>query len=216
MRLTYIGHSTFLLTSTDRVSVLMDPYRPGAYDGAIRYAPILNEADIVTISHDHEDHNAADTLPNQPLMVRTTAQAKGIRFTVFPTWHDEEEGAMRGPNRVIRVEMDGISIVHCGDLGHMLSEEHIEALTGLDILLVPVGGRFTTGPETASEIVERLQPRIVIPMHYRTAKCHLPIKEVGEFLEGRTRVRGLEESAVEFEAGGMPEPVETLALHPLG
>lgn len=214
MRLTYLGHSAFLLTSADKTRVLMDPYRPGAYDGAIKYAPITVEADIVTVSHEHEDHSGIDSLPFQPLTVRTSAQAKGIRFTAFPTWHDDQEGELRGPNRVIRATVDGLSVVHCGDLGHTLSEEHIGALAGTDILLIPVGGRFTIGPSEAAEIVEQLQPRVVIPMHYRTARCRLPIGDVSEFLEGRTRVRKVSSSTMEFETGDLPSPVETLVLEP--
>lgn len=215
MRLTYYGHSAFMLTSNDNVNVLMDPYQPGGYGGAIAFEPIPEHVDIVTISHEHDDHNAIQSLISYPLVIRCSSSARGLKFTVWDTWHDACQGTERGPNRIMKVEIDGVSVLHCGDLGHELDDILVPQLGAVNVLLIPVGGRFTLNAEQASRLTDLLAPAIVIPMHYKSQYCHLPIATVADFAQIRQRVRRLLDPSIELEAGKLPEPTETLILEPV-
>lgn len=212
MRLSYLGHSAFLLESSSGIRVLIDPYRPDAFEGAVRYAPVIDSCDILTISHDHEDHNEVETLPCAPLVIRQSSRAKEILFKVIPTWHDDREGELRGPNRLTRITMDDVTVLHCGDLGHELDETQMAAVGKVDVLLIPVGGRFTIGPEEAGRITDRLQPRIVIPMHYKTPDCSMPLGGVEPFLENRGQYKSASNSVIDLEAGSLPEPTQTVLI----
>ncbi|MBI1389328.1 MAG: MBL fold metallo-hydrolase [bacterium] len=189
MKIKYIGHSCFLLTSSTGLTIMIDPYKSGAYGGAIRYDPIVDRADIAVLSHDHEDHANVKDLPEQPLSVRAESRVKGVDFDVTQTFHDDNEGKDRGPNRCFSFELDGIRVCHLGDLGHTLTEEQVKSIGAVDILLIPVGGRFTIGPEEAHQVVEQLAPKIVVPMHFKTDKCLFPIEPADVFLEGKSEVR---------------------------
>lgn len=189
MRIKYLGHSCFLFTSESNISVLIDPYKLGAYGGALNYSPISETADIVVISHEHEDHAEYQNLPNHPLVIRTSAQAQGIGFDVISTYHDAEQGNRRGVNRVTCFEMDGIRVCHLGDLGHVLNSEQVQAVGKVDLLLIPVGGTFTLGPAEADQVVEQIQPAIVVPMHFKTARCAFPIETAEPFLAQKNPIR---------------------------
>ncbi|MBI3911006.1 MAG: MBL fold metallo-hydrolase [Armatimonadetes bacterium] len=170
----YWGHACFLITAgsgNDRVSAVTDPY-DHRFTG---YAPLDLQAQFVTISHDHRDHNyraAVRAFPGQTLTVLDAGSAVARRGKVtishVSTYHDTRQGAERGPNTVFIVAMDGTRLVHLGDLGHILTPEQVAAIGRVDVLLVPVGGTFTIGPAEARQVVEQLNPRLVIPMHYRT------------------------------------------------
>ncbi|RJP25411.1 MAG: MBL fold metallo-hydrolase [Candidatus Omnitrophota bacterium] len=214
MKIKYIGHSCFLLASDTGTLILTDPYKSGSYGGALMYGPIVDAADIAVISHDHEDHSDVLSLPNRPLMVRTDAVVRGIDFDVVDTYHDEEQGAKRGKNRVTSFVLDEIRICHLGDLGHVLTPEQVEKIGNIDILLIPVGGNFTIGPAEATQIVNALHPRIVIPMHFKTEKCAFPIEPVDRFLEGKTPVKRSTVSEVTIQKGDLPEACTYLYLPP--
>jgi len=169
MIITWLGHSAFKLQdkiSSDGVMVVTDPY--GKETGL--KMPSF-EADIVTVSHDHPDHNNTDALRGNPFIINCAGEydTKGILIEGIDSYHDEEEGKLRGGNIIYRIEIDDISIVHLGDLGHVLSNEQLEKLVGTDILLIPVGGKYTIDAKKAVEVISQIEPRIVIPMHYQTA-----------------------------------------------
>lgn len=167
MIITWLGQSAFKLQdkiSSDGVTVVTDPY--GKETGL--KMPSF-EADIVTVSHDHADHNNVEALRGNPFVIDCAGEfdTKGILIEGIDSYHDEEEGKLRGGNIIYRIEIDDISIVHLGDLGHVLSNEQLEKLVGTDILLVPVGGKFTLDAKKAVEVISQIEPRIVIPMHYK-------------------------------------------------
>ena len=110
-------------------------------------------------------------------------EVKGVFITGIATYHDGRRGASRGRNTAYLYEFDGVSICHLGDLGHVPDQDQVQALSDLSVLLIPVGGTFTVDAKEASEIVTRLNPRIVVPMHFKTSKCNLPIEGVEAFLE---------------------------------
>lgn len=163
MDITYLGHSSFKLRGRN-VTVVHDPY---SEDIGLKF-PKHTASDIVTISHGHGDHNAVKNIEGTPFVINGPGEYEiaGVSIVGIPTYHDNEKGNKRGKNTIYRIEIDGISIVHLGDLGHVLSSEEIEELDGVDILLVPVGGTYTINAEEASAIVNEVEPAIVIPMHY--------------------------------------------------
>lgn len=165
MDITYLGHSSFRLKGKN-ATVVTDPY--ALEKVGIKY-PKHVAADIVTVSHGHPDHNAIHQIEGTPYVIEGPGEyeVKGVGVIGTSTFHDEEKGAKRGKNTVYRIEMDGISIVHLGDLGHTLSSEEVDALDGVDVLMVPVGGVYTIHAAAAVSVVNEIEPSIVIPMHYK-------------------------------------------------
>ncbi len=204
MRISFLGHACFLITSSDGTRIITDPY-----DTSVGYAPIGESADIVTVSHEHFDHNAVKQVGGNPVVVRSSQTVKGISFQAIPTFHDDSRGSKRGRNTVFLFEVDGMKICHLGDLGHVPTEQFPQ-LSGVNILLIPVGGYYTIGPREATQIVEALKPNIVCPMHYKTSKIDFPIAGVEEFLQGKENVERMEELEVFKET--LPSPVKIIVL----
>ncbi len=168
MIITWLGHSAFKLQDkigSDGVTVITDPY---GKETGLKMTSC--EADIVTVSHDHNDHNNVDALRGNPFIINCAGEydVKGVLIEGIDSYHDEEEGKSRGGNIIYRIEIDDISIVHLGDLGHVLDNSQLEKLVGTDILLIPVGGKYTLDAHKAVEVISQIEPRIVIPMHYYT------------------------------------------------
>lgn len=214
MKVKWLGHASFLLESESGLRIITDPYTPGMY--GLNYAPISETADIVTVSHEHGDHNNVAAVGGNPQVVRGTGshQAKGLSFQGVATYHDQAEGSQRGPNTVFCVTVDGIRVCHLGDLGHELGDEAAAAIGEVDLLLVPVGGNFTIDAATASRIVDKLKPKVVIPMHFKNERCpDFPVAAAEEFLRGRTNVRATGQSEVELKKDQLPVG-ETIVLTP--
>ena len=155
MKLTWYGHSCFLLESGEG-SVVFDPYAPLSVPGW--ELPKLR-ADAVICSHGHRDHchSAGVTL---------SGRKPGFRLHSIPCFHDDRGGALRGENRITVLEAEGKRLAHLGDLGHALTAEQLAALGEVDVLLIPVGGYYTIGADTAAELVRAIRPKLCIPMHY--------------------------------------------------
>lgn len=214
MKLTYYGHSSFLLEAADGTRVIVDPYWSGAYGGALRYRAIDEAADVVVASHAHDDHGATDTIPGQPLVLvhPTSAQVGRWRITGVDACHDCEGGASRGKNTIIVLEDGDLRLVHLGDLGHLLDEATVKAIGPVDILLVPVGGHFTIDHTQAAAVVDSLSPRIVIPMHYKTSKVDFPIGPVEPFLATQAQVRKETQATIELSRPSLPAERTTILL----
>jgi L-ascorbate metabolism protein UlaG (beta-lactamase superfamily) len=184
LKIKYLGHSAFILTSDAGKKILMDPYESGSYGGAVGYKPITEKVDVVTASHEHEDHFCLEGLPEGYDVVKTPGKhdAAGFSISGVKTCHDTSGGEERGSNIVFTVDVDGVLICHLGDLGHTLSREETAAIGRVDVLLVPVGGHFTIGPGEALDVIEALDPAVIIPMHYKTEVLDFPIAPVEDFL----------------------------------
>jgi L-ascorbate metabolism protein UlaG (beta-lactamase superfamily) len=184
MKVKWLGHSAFLLTSDEGVKVLTDPYRSGSFDGAVGYGPIGERADIVTVSHKHEDHYCLEGLPEGYSCITSTGEheAAGIKITGIESYHDTSHGKERGANTIFVIEMDDMRVCHLGDLGHTLSDTEAAAIGKVDVLFLPVGGFYTIGPREALEVMKALSPAITIPMHFKTEALGFPIKPVEDFL----------------------------------
>ena len=180
MKLTYLAHSTFALTAENGKVLITDPVDKGS--GYDLHSP---HADVVTISHHHFDHDALDQLSGDPVVIDTlgTHEVCGFQITGYPAFHDEAQGAKRGTNTIYKIEADGKTVVHLGDLGHDLDDATVEALFGADALLIPVGGTFTIDAAQAAQLAKKLCPRRVIPMHYLTPQLTFSIAPLDPFLK---------------------------------
>ena len=157
MTITYLGHSCFSLESKE-YKVILDPYQPDSVPG---YRPLHEEAERVLCSHDHRDHSGTDCV--------TLGRGGEDPFTVttLSTWHDDVQGAKRGPDTIHILDDGQCRVAHLGDLGCDLTAEQLDQLRGLDALMIPVGGFYTIDARQAKALADELKPRVVIPMHYR-------------------------------------------------
>lgn len=163
MEIHFLGHASFKLKGKKAI-VVTDPYDPTIV--GLKYPK--TETNIVTVSHQHADHNYIDGLEKKDLVITGPGEyeAFGVKIWGIATYHDKAEGKDRGKNTVFRIEMDKISVVHLGDLGHKLTDAQVDGLDGVDVLLIPVGGYYTINAEEAALVVSQLEPKIIIPMHY--------------------------------------------------
>ncbi len=196
MIITYYGHSSFKLKGKDGV-VITDPFY--SYIG---FDFPNASADIVTVSHNHKDHNQVNRVSktarrDKPFIITTPGEYEvgGISIFGVKTFHDQTEGAERGVNSVFTILLDDMRVCHLGDLGHELTPEQAIKIGAVDILLCPVGGVFTIDPKTAVKVIKTLEPSIVIPMHYKT-----PAHDEKIFGEMSTLEEFLKEYGVEVEA----------------
>ena len=196
----WFGHSCFKI-STDKVSVVTDPF-----DNTVGYPLPACESDIVTVSHDHFDHNHVECIKGNPEVVKGKVSAKGIDFDAIGSSHDEAGGSKRGKNNIFVWSMEEMRIAHLGDLGHTLTDEQIAKMGAVDILLVPVGGFYTIGPSEANTVVSQLEPKVVIPMHYKTEVMgeSFPIAKVDEFLHDKKEIVRMGKNTVVFEKDKLP------------
>ncbi len=209
MKIKWLGHASFLITSDSGTRIITDPYICG---GGLRYDEIKEAADVVTVSHDHFDHNNVASVGGNPQVIKEPGEAKGIKFEGVPTYHDASGGSERGNNTIFCMDIDGVRVCHLGDLGHPLSDQQVANIGKVDVLLIPVGGFFTIDAKVASEVCDRLSPRVIIPMHYKNEKCEFPISGVDDFLAGKGNVRKLDSSEAEFKAGALPAETEIVVL----
>ena len=216
MKIKFLGHAAFLITTGDGTKIVTDPYEPGGFGGSIAHGPLDEPADFVVISHEHADHNYVKMVPGNPVVIKGPGEQThaGIVFRTLSAHHDTSRGAERGQNIVRVIEADGMTVCHLGDLGHPLSPEDATALGSIDVLMVPVGGTFTIDAKGATAVLNRIRPRIAIPMHYRTQKVSLNIGPVDAFLAGKPRVRRVKGSEIEVTRDALPEPTEIVVLKP--
>ena len=179
VEITWLGHSCFRIKGS-QVSIVTDPYSPDL--GYSLGKPVAN---IVTESHQHPSHNYAEGVGGEPKLVRGPGEYEigGVLIIGIATFHDDEKGSVRGKNTIYLMEVDGVSICHLGDLGHVLTTEQVEELGDVDVLLLPVGGVSTIDASMAAEVIRQLEPQAVIPMHYKTPAISRPLDPVEKFLK---------------------------------
>jgi len=179
MEITWLGHSCFKIR--DKQSILItDPYSPD-----LGYSLAKQGSDIVTLSHQHPGHSFVQGINGNPKVVCGPGEYEISNMLIIgiSTFHDNEKGATRGKNTVYIVEVNELSICHLGDLGHVLSDEQVEELGNVDVLLLPVGGVSTINAPVAAEVVRQLDPKIIIPMHYKTPAIKRNLEPVNPFLK---------------------------------
>lgn len=180
MKITWLGHSAFKLEESTGTTVVTDPYH--SYIG---YKMPRVNADIVTVSHGHNDHNNTSAVLGDPEVISAAGayDISGVHILARRTYHDSKNGAARGENLVFKFRMDGVDICHMGDMGEECNAMLVDSIAPVNVLMIPVGGTYTIDAEQAKEFVDRLMPDIVIPMHYKTRDCSLDISRLNEFLD---------------------------------
>lgn len=209
MQIKWQGHSLMEIDLQDGRVILTDPY-----DETVGYPfPSKIEADIVTVSHDHYDHNAVKRVKGNPKVIKTAGEhlLDGVKITGIPVFHDNKSGKQRGSNLIFIIEAEGLRLAHFGDLGHTLDEAQKQILTDLDVMMIPVGGFFTIDAKTAWGLVQELKPKYVIPMHYKTTYVEdFPISPVDDFLKLAGDFEDLNELTV--ESGSLPSSPKVVKL----
>jgi L-ascorbate metabolism protein UlaG (beta-lactamase superfamily) len=183
MEIKYIAHSSFVI-KTKTATLITDPF--GAQTGP-KYPKV--EADIVTVSHDHADHNNVSVVGGSPIVLDWPGEyeVKSISVTGIPSFHDSEQGTKRGKNVLFKIVAENLTLLHCGDLGHVPDDDLVDRIGPIDVLFVPVGGHYTVDAASASHVVKKLDPFIVIPMHFASPKLNQKmfgeLQPVEEFLK---------------------------------
>lgn len=183
MIITWLGHSCFKLQDkigADGVTLITDPY---SKETGLKLPSL--EADLVTVSHDHDDHNNVSAVKGNPRVISCAGEydVKGVFVEGIDSFHDETKGGKRGGNIIYRIEIDDISVAHLGDLAHTLDNTELEKLVGIDILLIPVGGNYTLDAKKAVEVISQIEPRMVIPMHYRHPDLKIELDDLEKFIK---------------------------------
>jgi L-ascorbate metabolism protein UlaG (beta-lactamase superfamily) len=220
MRVEWYGQSAFHL-STPEQSAAIDPFIDMSAMAASRgmqfdYPLIADvQADLLLVTHEHGDHNGVEAIVGEPAILRSTAGTLDSPLgavTAIASEHDEEAGTARGPNTIFVFELDGLRVSHFGDFGQSeLRPEQAAAIGAVDLLILPVGGGPTIGAEGAAAIIERLAPRWVVPMHYRTARINF-LETADAFLDRSAHVERLEQSV--FETSELPQVDGPLVVVP--
>lgn len=198
--LTWLGQACFVLETASGTRVVIDPIAKAVG----HELPVGLRADVITVSHEHPDHNNVALVTSNARILRgLTADKKGwtkidqkvkdVAIRSVGVYHDDKRGAERGLNTVFVFEVGGLRIAHLGDLGHLLDDKQLSAIGSVDVVLVPVGGAFTIDAERATRVIDQLRPRLmIVPMHYRTAVSTVSqLAPVEEFLAGKSNVRRL-------------------------
>ncbi len=212
MLIAYHGHSEFLLRTDAGHRILTDPYSPEMTG----YPAKEVEADVVCMSHGHEDHAWLQKVKGSPVALSAAGvhtPKGGVVIRSMAAFHDEAQGEKRGQTLLTRIEADNLTIAHLGDVGCALTPEQADFLRGVDILMIPVGGFFTIGPEEAADMCALLKPRIVIPMHYLNEKGGFArIQEVGPFLDAMLPVKPVSMPLVRVTKGDLSEQPPLIVL----
>lgn len=178
MEITWLGHSSFLIEDSKGRKVLTDPF-----DESVGYPIFEGDVDVVTISHSHFDHNYTEKVKYNAISDKVGYfNLCDIPIAGIPSYHDKVQGAKRGENIIFIVQVDGYRICHLGDLGYVLSDEEVKSLGNIDVLLLPIGGNYTIDGKEASELANRINSHIIIPMHYKTHILSFPLEGLENFL----------------------------------
>ncbi|MDA3815067.1 MAG: MBL fold metallo-hydrolase [Patescibacteria group bacterium] len=203
MNITWYGQSCFLITiqkkrtSKKKVSILIDPFDEKT---GLKIPKI--EADVVLVTHDHFDHNNTKIVKGEPFIIDSPGEYElhNVFIQGTQSYHDQEEGAKRGLNTIYTLEIDGVRLCHLGDFGEKeISLEQMKEIGEVDVLMIPVGGVYTIDAKEATRVVSQLEPRIVIPMHYKVEGLDVDIDDLSLFLKaiGEKEVKTEEELVVE-------------------
>lgn len=210
MEIRYLGHSSFIIQTKD-TSIVCDPYSP---DLGLRF-PSGIKADILTISHDHYDHNNIKAVEGNPFIIKEPGEfeIKGVNIFGISSFHDKNQGKERGLNTMFLIEAEGVTVCHLGDLGQALSNDQINELDGVDVLLVPVGGTYTIDAKEAEEVILQIEPKIVIPMHYGVVGLKENLNPLSIFLKDMGKENVEPQNKFVIKSGQeMPEETQIVVL----
>jgi L-ascorbate metabolism protein UlaG (beta-lactamase superfamily) len=208
MEITWLGHSCFRLRGSHGV-VITDPYPP-----QLGYPPSKLNARVVTVSHNHNNHSFTQGIGGEPRIISRPGEYEISEIYILgvPTYHDNEQGKVRGKNIVYLYEIDDITICHLGDLGHLLNASHLEKLENADVLLAPVGAVTTIDAAQAAELVRHIEPKIVIPMHYKTSPAKVDLEPLDRFLKEMGGILVSPQPKINVNRSGLPETMQVVVL----
>jgi L-ascorbate metabolism protein UlaG (beta-lactamase superfamily) len=208
MEITWLGHSCFRLRGKD-ATVLTDPCAKST-----GYNIGKPTADIVTVSHDHPAHNNVAAVAGSPRVVQGPGEFEmaGVLIMGVGTFHDAEKGEKLGKNTAFVFELDEVLVCHLGDIGHVPTPAQVEELSGVDVLLAPVGGGTTIAGAAAAEIVSMLEPKLVIPMHYKTPAAKDDLEPLDRFLKEIGAPSALDEKQPKLSVTKSTLPQETKVM----
>lgn len=211
MDITWYGQAMFKIRGKG-ASVVIDPYDP-AFTG-LKFPKDL-EADVVLSTHAHQDHNHTQAVLGNPQVFSGPGEYEilGITITGIETFHDKNKGAERGKNTIYHILMDGVNLLHLGDLGHILTEEQTSRVDSTDILMIPVGSVYTINGKDASTIVSGLEPKIVIPMHYKIAELKFELEGVEPFLKEMGAEGATPQTKLTITKDKLPEETQVVLLN---
>lgn len=198
-----------------QVKLVVDPY--GEATGLS--LPTM-EADVVLVTHEHEDHNNKKAVKGEPFVVSNPGEyeVKGVFIQGIPSFHDDVQGKERGSNTIYTIEGEGIRVCHMGDFGQKeLTPQQLEAIGDVDILFIPVGGVYTINGKEAQKVISQLEPKIVVPMHYALPKLKYKLNSVDDFLHtmGAKKIESQEKLMVkEKDLAAEREETEIVVLSP--
>jgi len=184
MNIQYYGHSCFKITTKPEgrgqqdVALFIDPF-----DKSIGLRPPQGSADLVLSTHDHPDHNNVEAIKGEPYIVDIPGEysVKGINIIGITSFHDAKQGAERGLNTIFVFESEDMRVCHMGDLGSDLTEKQLEDINGVDILMIPIGGKYTIDGKKAVDIIKKIEPKIIIPMHYKINGSNMDVDDEKKF-----------------------------------
>jgi L-ascorbate metabolism protein UlaG (beta-lactamase superfamily) len=211
MEIVYLGHASFLLRYKS-VRVVCDPFGK-----EVGFSLMKVKADIVTVSHEHGDHNQLSGVEGEPIVVRGPGEyeIKEVSIIGIQTFHDDKEGSLRGKNTIYTIDIADLRLGHLGDLGHKLEEEHLSLMDGVDILMIPVGGGYSLDPGMAMEVIKQIGPSVVIPMHFKTREHNKKIfgklARVEEFIK-ESGMEARREKKLMVKKLDLPEEMEIVVL----
>lgn len=185
MNITWYGHSCFKIQTKkerggDDVNLFTDPF-----DKSVGLRPPQGGADVITVSHNHPDHNQTQSLKNNPFVIDAPGEysLKGIAIRGIESFHDNTQGAEKGRNTIFVIESEDIRICHLGDLGHLLEDKQVDAIGAVDILMIPVGGKYTLDSALAEKVAGQLEPKLILPMHYALPGLTFELDNVEKFCD---------------------------------
>ena len=208
MDITWLGHSCFRIKGSQAV-IITDPYPPD-----LGYSLGNPAANIVTVSHQHPSHSYTQGIGGEPRLITGPGEYEisGILIIGIAAFHDAERGRKRGKNTVYLMEIDGITVCHLGDLGHVLTAEQIEEIDDVDVLLLPVGGVSTIDSPMAAEVIRQLEPKVVVPMHYKTQALNWELEPVEKFLKEMGMERVDSQPKLSLSRSNLPASTQVFLL----
>jgi len=218
MEITYLGHSCFKIKNKAGLVIYLDPFKSDFVG-----LPLPKDvADVVTVSHSHDDHNAVEVITGPISREKTFVIDKvgeyeiaGVQFSAMNSFHDKNSGADRGKNIIISMVVDGLIVVHLGDLGMKLSDSQVEKLGSVAVLMAPVGGTYTLDATEALSLADEVQPSYIIPMHYQTSSSKINgLAKLEVFLEkNKYPLAGETVHKVKIESSSLPEDTQVLLMN---
>ena len=207
VKIIWQGHACFKIKG-ENATIVMDPFK------GIGLPEPSGPADVVLSSHGHGDHGATELIEGAQALKEFVGETNvaGVPIKGVATFHDTEQGGQRGKNSVYVVEVDGLRICHLGDLGHPLTSEQVNEIGEVDVLLIPVGGNYTIDAHVATQEVEKLAPKVAIPMHVKVPGLQVNVGPVDDFLEGKENVERLATNAIELTKADLPTRTVIKAL----